>query len=335
MWSPNNFINDNTSASPVFNPTTTTTYNFTGTNSFGCFVKDTFQITVNDLPAVNAGNDQDICEGDSITLNASGNLATFNWDNNIIDGQIFQVNNTTNYILTGTSLNGCNNTDTVLINALTSPSTNAGNDINLCINDSVQLQASGADTYLWSPSIFLSADNISNPWATPTAQITYLLTGTLANGCVKVDTLNIDVNPLPTLSTSNDTTICEGDTIQIEAFGGNLYSWINTNNISNINISNPQVWPVSTTTFKVLASDINTCLDTAEIIITVNPKPIIDAGTDQYICFGDSTSLNANGNAISYSWNSGVIDGVNFQINSTDSYVLTGLDNNNCSNSVP
>ena len=128
-------------ASPSFNPITTTTYNFTGTNSFGCFVKDTFQITVNDLPTVNAGNDQDICEGDSITLNASGNAATFNWDNNIIDGQIFQVNNTTNYILTGTSLNGCNNTDTVLINALTSPSTNA-NDINLCINDSVQLQVS-------------------------------------------------------------------------------------------------------------------------------------------------------------------------------------------------
>ena len=51
------------------------------------------------------------------------------------------------------------------------------------------------------------------------AQTTYLLTGTLTNGCVKVDTLNIDVNPLPTLSTSNDTTICEGDTIQIEAFG--------------------------------------------------------------------------------------------------------------------
>ena len=135
-----------------------------------------------------------------------------------------------------------------------------------------------ADTYLWSPNIFLSADNISNPWATPTAQTTYLLTGTLTNGCVKVDTPNIDVNPLPTLSTSNDTTICEGDTIQIEAFGGNLYSWINTNSISNGNISNPQVWPASTTTFKVLASDTNTCLDTAEITITVNPKPTIDAG---------------------------------------------------------
>ena len=333
LWSPNTFIDNNTTASPSFNPITTTTYNFTGTNSFGCFVKDTFQITVNDRPTVNAGNDQDICEGDSITLNASGNAATFNWDNNIIDGQIFQVNNTTNYILTGTSLNGCNNTDTVLINALTSPSTNAGNDINLCINDSVQLQASGADTYLWSPNIFLSADNISNPWATPTAQTTYLLTGTLTNGCVKVDTLNIDVNPLPTLSTSNDTTICEGDTIQIEAFGGNLYSWINTNSISNGNISNPQVWPALTTTFKVLASDTNTCLDTAEITITVNPKPVIDAGSDQNICIGDSTSLNASGSSISYIWSNGLPDGTQFEITTTLNYIVTGTDINSCSNS--
>ena len=111
-----------------------------------------------------------------------------------------------------------------------------------------------------------------------TSQTTYLLTGTLIIGCVKVDTLNIDVNPLPTcFQLSNDTTICEGDHYPnistSKHFGGNLYSWINTNNISNINISNPQVWPDSTTTFKVLASDINTCLDTAEITVTVNPKP--------------------------------------------------------------
>ena len=220
-----------------------------------------------------------------------------------------------------------------MINALTSPSTNAGNDINLCINDSVQLQASGADTYLWSPNLFLSADNISNPWATPTAQTTYLLTGTLTNGCVKVDTLNIDVNPLPTLSTSNDTTICEGDTIQIEAFGGNLYSWINTNSISNNNISNPQVWPDSTTTFKVLASDTNTCLDTTEITITVNPKPTIDAGNDQDICFGDSTSLNASGSSISYIWSNGLPDGTQFEITTTLNYIVVGTDINSCSNS--
>ena len=53
-WFPDN----STLETPALNPTVTTTYYFTGTNSFGCFIKDTFQVTVNDLPIVNAGTDQ-------------------------------------------------------------------------------------------------------------------------------------------------------------------------------------------------------------------------------------------------------------------------------------
>ena len=45
----------------------------------------------------------------------------------------------------------------------------------------LQLQASGADSYSWSPNTFLSASNISNPWAVPTVNTTYILTD-LANG---------------------------------------------------------------------------------------------------------------------------------------------------------
>lgn len=332
LWSPNVSINDNTIESPNFNPSITTTYYFTGTNSFGCFIQDTFQITVNDLPTVNAGIDQTVCTGDSVTLNASGNALNFAWDNSIVDGQIFEVTNTQDYILTGTSLDGCISTDTVLINALTSPSTNAGNDINLCINDSVQLQASGADNYSWSPNTFLSASNISNPWAVPTVNTIYILTGSLANGCTKNDTISIDINPLPVLTTSNDVVICEGDTVQIEVFGGNSFNWLTTNNISNSTVSNPQVWPTTTTTYKVLASDINTCADTAEITITVNPKPVVDAGLDQDICFGDSTSLNALGNSVSYSWNNGITDGILFEANTTQDYIVVGTDINNCTN---
>ena len=121
LWFPNVSIDDNTIFNPSFNPTITSTYYFTGTNTYGCSIKDTFEITVNNLPTVNAGNDQDICEGDSIILNASGNAATYSWNNNIIDGQIFQVNNTVNYILTGTSLAGCNNNDTVIDYCFTLP----------------------------------------------------------------------------------------------------------------------------------------------------------------------------------------------------------------------
>ena len=332
LWSPNVSINDNTIESPDFNPLITTTYYFTGINSFGCLVKDTFQITVNNLPSVNAGTDQIVCNGDSVTLNASGNALNFAWDNSIVDGQIFEVINTQNYILTGTSSDGCTNTDTVLISALNSPSTNAGNDINLCINDSVQLQASGADNYSWSPNTFLSASNISNPWAVPAVNTTYILTGSLVNGCTKNDTISIDINPLPLLTTSIDATICEGDTIQIEVFGGSSCTWLTANNISNSTVSNPQVWPTSTTTYIVLASDNNTCADTAEITISVNPKPTVDAGLDQNICFGDSTSLNASGNAVSYNWSNGITNGVLFESILTQEYILTGTGINNCNN---
>ena len=332
-WSPNDSINDNTIKSPIFNPALNSTYYFTGTNSFGCFVKDTFQITVKQLPTVNAGNPSTLCIGDSIILNSNGNAASYSWDNGVVDGQAFEVLNTQNYILTATSANGCTNTDSVLITGLTAPATDAGSDINLCVNDSIKLVGQGADNYSWSPSTSLSDPNVSDPFASPNSSITYILTGTLNNGCEKTDTINIDVNPLPVLTTTNDTLICEGDSVEIEVFGATVFSWFNSSNISNINIANPLVWPITATTFKVLANGPNTCVDTAEIFINVNPKPIVDAGSDQSVCFNDSTSVNVSGNASSYSWNNGISDNSSFLVTSTQDYIVTGVNNiSNCTN---
>ncbi len=335
LWTPNIGINDNTLQNPTFNPSISTEYIFTGSNTFGCFVRDTFSVFVNEIPILDAGPDQFICLGDSTILYASGNANSYSWNNNYTDSSYYLVNDTTSFILTGSSLAGCSDSDTVVIFGLPLPNTFTGESdgyINLCINESVQLNASGADSYSWTPSTNLSNPLIPNPIASPSSSQQYFLTGVNANGCSSVDTLLIDVNPLPTLTNAGDRTICLGDSVQIEAFGGITFNWISPDSISDPNISNPIVWPDSTTICEVLISDVNTCEDTTQLTVFVNPKPIVDAGSDQNICFGDSTSLNAAGNAISYSWNSGVIDGVDFQVISTDSYVLTGLDNNNCSN---
>ncbi|MFL2585924.1 MAG: lectin-like domain-containing protein [Parvicellaceae bacterium] len=335
LWEPNNFINDNSLQTPIFDPDITTIYTFTATNSFGCFIKDTFEIKVNSLPDVIAGNNQDICIGDSAILSSNGNAISYFWDNGVNDGVTFEVLNTLDYILTGISSDGCINTDTVTINALAVPNTfngEADGYINLCINDSVQLQGQGADIYLWTPSTFLSDPNIATPWATPSTPTQYILTGSLPNGCSNTDTLQIDVNPLPVLSTGPDQIICEGDSIQIEAFGGISFNWITTDSINDPSISNPTVWPTVTTTYKVLVSDLNTCEDTAEVTVLVNPKPTIEAGPEQNICIGDSTSVIASGTAINYSWNNGISDGVLFQVNQTQNYILSGTDANNCTN---
>ena len=51
----------------------------------------------------------------------------------------------------------------------------ASADTTLCAGDSVQLNASGALFYAWSPATGLSCTNCSNPVAGPLADITYLL----------------------------------------------------------------------------------------------------------------------------------------------------------------
>ena len=75
---------------------------------------NTVAITVNDIPTVYAGTDQIICVGESVTLSGSG-ATSYTWNNSIIDGSPFNPSVGINtYIVTGT-LNGCSNTDEVIV----------------------------------------------------------------------------------------------------------------------------------------------------------------------------------------------------------------------------
>jgi hypothetical protein len=61
---------------------------------------------------VNAGSNQTICQGASITLSGSG-AESYSWDNSLIDGQSFMPVISAEYVVIGTDVNGCIGTDTV------------------------------------------------------------------------------------------------------------------------------------------------------------------------------------------------------------------------------
>ena len=94
----------------AFSPDSTTTYTVTATDGNGCSASDQITVTVNTLPIVNAGVDQAICEGESVTLTASG-ATIYSWDNGVINGAALTPTATTIYTVTGTDGNGCSNTD--------------------------------------------------------------------------------------------------------------------------------------------------------------------------------------------------------------------------------
>jgi sugar lactone lactonase YvrE len=308
-------------------PLTTTSYLLKGTNSNGCVNKDTVIVNVNSLPLVSAGIDQVICFGDSVLLNGLG-ATSYVWNQNVVNAVKFKPGQTSNYTVIGTDLNGCKNSDSVqvLVNAL--PNVFAGNNDSICFGSSYILNATGASSYTWNNSIL---NNIS---FTPTLTNTYIVTGTDLNGCVKKDTVLLKVLSLPIVSAGPNKTICFGDTVNLVTTGQLSYNWSKLNqplvSLSATNVAN--VSPLTTTSYLLKGTNSNGCVNKDTVIVNVNSLPLVSAGIDQVICFGDSVLLNGLG-ATSYVWNQNVVNAVKFKPGQTSNYTVIGTDLNGCKNS--
>jgi len=300
----------------------TTTYTVTGTDVNGCVNTDQVDVTVNPLPNVEAGPNQTVCEGTQVTLNGAG-AVNYVWDNGIVDGVAFTPPvGTTTYTLTGTDVNGCVNTDQVDVTVNPLPNVDAGADQTICEGTQITLNGAGAVNYIWNHGV---TDGVG--FIPPVGTTTYSVIGTDANGCQNTDEADITVNPLPNVNAGPDQTVCEGTQVMLNGAGAVIYVWDNgvTDGVAFIP-------PVGTTTYTLTGTDANSCENTDQVDVTVNPLPNVNAGSDQTVCEGTQVTLNGAGAAI-YTWDNGVADGVAFiPPVGTTTYTLTGTDANGCVN---
>ncbi|MCE3297026.1 MAG: hypothetical protein K0R65_2740 [Crocinitomicaceae bacterium] len=297
-----------------------TTYTVTGTNANGCQNTDMVDVTVNGLPAVDAGFDQTICFGDNVVIHGDG-AATYSWDNGVTDSIPFSPAATATYHVTGTDINGCVNTDSVVVTVNALPAVNGGSDQSVCDGTSITLSGSGADSYSWDHGV---SDGFS---FVPGATDVYVVTGYDLNGCFATDSVNVTVLALPVVDAGFDQSVCDGSPVTLSALGANSYSWDNgiTDGVSFMQ-------PVGIVTYTVTGTDANGCENTDQVDVTVNSMPAIDAGSDQTICQGSDVTLSGSG-GVSYIWDNGVIDGAIFNPTATLTYTVTGTDGNGCSGS--
>jgi hypothetical protein len=183
-------------------PASTTTYNLTITDVYGCAgTVDFATAIVNQLPAVNAGSDTTICDGQTATFGAIG-ATDFVWSNTATTPTT-DVTVAGLYSVIGTDANGCVNTDTVELFVRALPSGNAGADGEICVGGSTQLLASGGLSYVWSTTETTAAIVVS-----PTATTDYALSTTDQFGCVGEDTVTVVVNDLPVITLVVTDTFC-------------------------------------------------------------------------------------------------------------------------------
>jgi len=335
-WSPAADLNNSAIASPVASPTVTTTYTVTVTDNNGCSATDNLILTINPLPPASAGNNASICLGHNTTLNASGgtsylwspsgNLSSANIANPIASPTV-----TTTYTVTVTDNNACSATSSVILTVSTLPPADAGSNAAICLDQSTTLNASGGNSYVWSPISGLSNPNIANPAANPLVTTTYTVTVTDNSGCSATDNVILTVNPLPPANAGNNVSVCLGTSTTLNASGGVSYSWSPGNSLSNANIAAPVANPTVNTTYTVTVTDNNGCKQTDNVAISILSLPPANAGNNTAICLGQNASLTASG-GVSYHWDTGGNTAtISVSPDSTINYTVTVTDGNGCS----
>jgi len=128
---------------------------------------------------------------------------------------------------------------------------------------------------------------------------------------------------LPLVEAGIDQAVCAGGSVTLNATGGTLYQW--DNNI----INGVAIIPLTTTTYSVTATDDNGCSAIDNVVITVNPILVADAGNDQVVCVGGSVTLYATGGTL-YQWDNGISNGVPFTPLTSTPFTVTVTDENGC-----
>lgn len=217
----------------------------------------------------------------------------------------YPASGTHNVTLIVTNSKGCIDTITKQINAFDKPVINIPfHDTLICVGDSLKLFSSVSGVvpvYSWSPVSNISNPNIANPTVFPTDTTTYFL-NVNDKGCINNDSIKVNVIPFVTAFAGNDTTICRGDSIILNAVTNGLYfSWSPTASLNDAAIKNPLAFPLTTTTYSLLSS-VGKCNASGNITVRVVPYPTAFAGLDTAICFGNTTQLNANITGSQFTW---------------------------------
>jgi hypothetical protein len=217
----------------------------------------------------------------------------------------------------------------VIITVLCSPMTLFVSDYEICLGESVTMDADGAGTISWTGGV------VNGVPYTPasTGTFTYNATSSSPTDCGL--TVEILVNELPNVTASVDETeICLGESVIFSNSGADTYTW----DPADVTAGDPYSPTEGTATYVVTGVNTTTgCENTAEVEVTVYSLPAVVANIDdEEICLGQEITLEGSG-AETYVWDPATVeDAVAFAPDATGTftYEVTGTDANGCQNTA-
>ena len=283
--------NDNSTDSTL-NPTSTGLYSVTVTDTATtCLSIASSNVTLNQAPVFNLGNDTNLCGGKSLLLSVGSSNYSTTWSTSS-NSPAISVKAAGTYSVVST-YNGCSTKDTITITTSTPPIVNLGNSSSICSSDTLELDAGNAGgTFKWSDNSTLQVLKV-------TGSGFYAVTVTDVNGCIGNANANVQAYTSPTLNLGNDDTVCQSSTVILDAKNpGASFSWSNNSTAQVIQVS-------AANTYTVTVTDQNNCKAIDSIKISYISKPIVNLGGNISLCSGLKDTLDAGNPGLNFKWSTG------------------------------
>jgi len=269
--------------SVIVSPTVTTTYAARGEGGCLTFPENTFayiMIQVNSSPVINVGGNTTLCFGGSTNLYSNG-ASTYTWNPSTAlsatNASVVTANPTITitYSITGTGVNGCTASETVIIKVNPLPTVPASGVLSFCQGDSVELSSNYANNQ-WSTGSTLQSIYVNTPG-------TFTLTVTDVNGCTGIGYFTTNENSSPSIPT-------------ISLINGNLISSSNIDNQWYLNGSiingavNDTYIPAQNGNYTVKITNSNGC-SSVSAPYNMTALSIINYEKDNYTIYPNPFSL--------------------------------------------
>ncbi len=310
-WRPATGLDNTTNPNVTANPLITTLYTIYVEDSKGCRDTGTVEVLVNPKPVLTSDN-AEICEGDDTVLSTSVSRYTgalsYQWSPaaglSTVADRTVRANpvSTTSYRVIVTDSKGCTDTSHSEVTVNPKPVLNSTPAV-ICRGDAAVLTSSisnytGAVQYSWTPSDFLNSTTQATVTSLAEKTIQYQIIATDGKNCKDTVITSVTVNSLPDIQIEGGD-ICSGNTTELHATVSNqtgllTYQWSPATGLSSVSTAKVGANPVTTTTYTVVVTDANSCINSASAVVGVTTRPVANIFQgDTILCPDESLTLTA------------------------------------------
>lgn len=273
------------------------------TTFYGCKDSLTLPVTVEPRPETFINPAGPFCAGDSIRMSGGEGkqLAGTRWEwfvDNISTSDrpprlFYPSQGSHQVMLVIRNPNGtCPDTATRTVTVNPMPELNVTpKQASICLGQSLQLFSNASPAQFTWTDYNISSTASANPTVSPQRDTTYRVTAINSFGCIRRDSARLMVS-MPFTIQSIGATICAGRQTQLHATGAIRYRWFPETGLNNASIADPLAGPATTTQYRVVGYGNDACFtDTAEVLLTVNPSPILNPGPERIVPAGAELQL--------------------------------------------